>query len=162
MKVKIYGMSGQESKIFEILSREELESIIENIDFSEIYKRTFAEANGYSHTGTAYTYVDARNGEVKTYWTQNNVFQHPFDSFYEITLCHVDTPVEFETVDLIDPTSEEYEEFLQSDKTLEEFLGEEYQSRYWDVVDYFSTDFVPNWDRIKEQLDWLYSHEMEE
>jgi hypothetical protein len=174
VKVRIDGYSRNEgTRTFEVLSREELEKRIDEIQESEIYeiyKRTFEKAWSYTFTGTAYTYVDARTGELKTSWLQQNHYQHPFDEFYEIVLCTVSSPVEDPYADdLLDCTGEEWDEFhdwlKEHDGYVREFFidkyGEEegekeYQERVENWIDWLANEFDIDWEEVERQLDELY------
>lgn len=162
-KVKIHGYSSNEGyRVFEVLDREELEAKIEDLWSFEIYKQTFEKAYGYTFSGTAYTYIDARDGKIHTIWLQANTFQHPFDSFYEIVLCTVNSPVEFDVKDFFE-NEEEQEHYEQSELSLKEFFGEnEYQYRLENIFDYWANEFEFDWQKINEQLDDLYSKIHEE
>lgn len=180
-KVRIAGYSSNEgSRIFDILSQEELEKrideILEEIGKDEIYKKTFDEAWGYSFSGTAYTYVDARDGKLVTSWLQQNNHLHPWDEFYEIVLCTVSSPVEEPyDDDLLDTTGKEYDEFHEwqnetggdvreffIDKYGEEKGEKEYQERIDNWIEWLATEFDIDWENIQRQLDELYFAIVEE
>jgi len=163
MKIRIAGYSSNEgSRVFEILEREELEKIIDSIDRQEIFWQTFDKARGFHFSGDAYTYVDARDGEIVTRWQQEGVIDHPWDSFYEIVICSLKTPVrEFDTNEYLD--EKEIQKFCDSDMTLEEFIRTEYgpdefERRTENIIDFYACKFGVDWDFIKEQLDNLYSN----
>ena len=162
MKVRVSGYSSSEGfRIFEILERETIEEIISNLDQSDIFYRTFDKAQGYHFSGEAYTYVDARNGEIVTRWQQQGMIDHPWDSFYEIVICSLKTPVrEFETNEYLD--DEELQKFCDSDMTLEEFIlteygPDEFERRVQNIIDFYACEFGIDWNFVKEQLDNLYS-----
>lgn len=172
--VKIRGYSRNEGvREFEILDRKQLEFIVNELDQAEIYKKTFEKAMGYSFSGTAYTFVDARDGELVTSWLQQNNSLHPWDEFYEIVLCTVSSPVEGPyDVDLLDTSGKEkeYDEFHEwqnetggdvreffIDKYGEEKGEKEYQERIDNWIEWLASEFNIDWDNIKEQLDHLYS-----
>lgn len=170
-KVKIHGYSINEGyRVFEILDRKQLESIIDELDQAEIYRRTFDKAMGYSFSGTAYTYVDARDGELVTSWQQQNNFLHPWDEFYEIVLCTVSSPIEEPyDDDLLDTSGKEYDEFHEwqnetggdvreffIDKYGEEKGEKEYQERIDNWIEWLATEFSKAFD-IDAQLDRLYA-----
>jgi len=178
-KVRISGYSSNEgARIFEILDRKELEKkideILEEVGKDEIYRKTFDKAWGYSFSGTAYTYVDARDGELVTSWLQQNNFLHPWDEFYEIVLCTVSSPVEEPyDDDLLDAT--EYDEFREwqnetggdvreffIDKYGEEKGEKEYQERIDNWIEWLATEFDIDWENIQRQLDELYFAIVEE
>ena len=90
--VRINGYSSNEqAREFEILDRTKLEELIDNLSTFEIFKDTFKKADSYMHSGTAYTYIDARTGQINTCWLGQNNYNHPWDSFYEIWLCDLKT-----------------------------------------------------------------------
>jgi|GEM_PF-2474909 len=180
-KVRISGYSSNEgARIFEILDRKELEKkideILEEVGKDEIYRKTFDKAWGYSFSGTAYTYVDARDGELVTSWLQQNNFLHPWDEFYEIVLCTVSSPVEEPyDDDLLDTTGKEYDEFHEwqnetggdvreffIDKYGEEKGEKEYQERIDNWIEWLATEFDIDWENIQRQLDELYFAIVEE
>lgn len=161
MKIRVSGYSPNEgSRVFEILERGELEKIIDSVDQPEIFCRTFEKAQGYHFSGDAYTFVDARDGKIVTRWQQQGMIDHPWDSFYEVVICSIKTPVvEFDTDAYLD--NEEMEKFCDSYMSLEEFLlteygPDEFERRTEAIVDFYSHEFKIDWDFIKEQLDNLY------
>lgn len=164
MKVKIYGYSQNEGyRVFEILDREQLEEIIDAVDREEIYRQTFEKARRYHFSGDAYTYVDARDGKIVTHWQQKGTFDHPWDSFYEIVICSIATPVrDFETNKYLDTSDkEEMQKFYDSELDVEDFIRTEYgeeelERRIQNIIDFYACDFGLDFDRIKEQLDNLY------
>jgi len=161
-KVKIYGLSSSESRIFEILDRKTLEEKIEELDQREIYERTVKKAYEYNMSGSAITYIDARDGSVHTYWLQANQFNHPYDNYYQIVLCTVNSPLDFDIRDFFE-NEEEEERYRESKLSLEEFFGEdEYQYRLENIFDYWANEFEFDWQKINEQLDGLYSKIHEE
>jgi hypothetical protein len=162
VKIKVAGYSQNEgSREFEILKKEKIEKIINNIDMEEIWKRTFKKANGYT-SGTAYTYIDTRTGKIVTSWLQQYNELHPWDSFYEIVLCSIKTPVfDFEAKDLLD--EEEQKDFFSQDNyiDIEEFIrgkygDEELEERIEEAIDWYACEFVPDWDNIENQIINLY------
>jgi hypothetical protein len=120
-------------------------------------------ADGYSHSGTAYTYIDARDGSIHTCWIGSNSFNHPWDSFYEIWLCSLVTgagAIDLDTVECLldagDP--DEMKRWWEFDGSLREFLGdEEYKKRMEVVIDWEATEFEFDWQDIGRQLDELYA-----
>ena len=163
MKIRIAGYSSNEgSRVFEILEREELEKIFDSIDRQEIFRQTFDKARDFRFSGDAYTYVDARNGEIVTRWQQGGAIDHPWDSFYEIVICSLKTPVrEFDTNEYLD--EKELQKFYDSDMSLEEFIRtifgpDEFERRTENIIDFYAEFAGVDWDFIKEQLDNLYSN----
>lgn len=170
VKVRIVGFPREGARVYEILPREELEKKIQELSECEIYKYTHEEASGYTFSGTAYTYISAKSGEIYTYWLQNNSFLHPFDSFYEIILCSLNSPIkEPYANDLLD--DEEYSEFENFDGDVKDFLIEkygveegekEYQNKIENWIDYWASEFSFDWYNINQQLDELYSNVIED
>lgn len=153
--------STEEPREFEILEREELEKLIDELSPSEIYKQTFEQARDMQHSGTAYTYIDARDGKLNTCWLGQNNFNHPWDDFYEIWLCSLKTGqqmIDLDTPEDILATDEEWEQWNEFDGSLEEMLGEKiYQERFENAVDWEATEFEFDEEHIKLQLDGLYN-----
>lgn len=163
VNVRISGYSRNEgSRIFEVLSREEIKKILDELDSSEIYKQTFIKANGYNFSGTAFAYLDVTDGKIKTAWIQSNNFEHPWDSFREIILCTIKSPVEeFTEEDLLDENEMKEFEKVKYNITVEDFIINKYDkkelyNRIDNVIDCYSQEFKLDWDNIKEQLDNLY------
>ena len=166
VKVTISGYSVNEgTRTFEILDREEIEEIIDNLDFIEIYEQTYDKASGYSASGCAYTYVDARDGKVVTRWQQDGQYDHPWDSFYEVVVCTIDTPIfEFRDEDLIG----EYEynkyrklldagEISSPEDFIEKTMGEEELIfRTNEAIRWYASEYEPDWEYINFQLHRLY------
>lgn len=168
VKVKIAGIGNDGMQEFEILSREKLEELIDELSEAEIYQKTYKEAKDWQLSGNAYTYIDARNGKVVTTWIQQNNYLHPWDNFYEIILCNIGTPTpDILLEDLIDITDDkEYKEFVQyADETgnkIEDFIIEKYgeeelQERIENIIEYYSLEFSFDFDEIRDQLDELYN-----
>lgn len=162
MKIRVSGYSSNEgSRVFEILERETIEEIISNVDQSDVFCKTFDKAQGYHFSGDAYTYVDARDGSIVTRWQQQGMIDHPWDSFYEVVICSIKTPVvEFDTDAYLD--NEEMEKFCDSYMSLEEFIRTEYgpdefERRRENIIDFYACEFGIDWNFVKEQLDNLYS-----
>lgn len=165
--VKISGYSSNEGvREFEILDRKQLESIIDELDQAEIYRRTFEKAKAYEgKTGTAYTFISAIDGKIGTVWLQQNNFFHPWDDFDQIILCRLET--DYQNMDFNDPEylladNEEYEEFIEFEGNAEDFIikkfgQEELNRRYENLVEWLANEFEFDWDNIKEQLDHLYT-----
>jgi hypothetical protein len=166
MLVKINNRG--EAREFEILEREQIEEILNDLNPVEIYKKTLRDAVSYNHSGNAYAYIDARNGDVATTWLEKSNLLHPWDSFYEIIICDIETG--YDNLDFNTPENlleldnkDEMEKFQNSELDPESFIIEEYgqeelNERYENVYDYLSDNFDFNWDDIKEQLDQLYQN----
>ncbi|MDA8212137.1 MAG: hypothetical protein M0021_09710 [Clostridia bacterium] len=166
MKIKVSGYSANEgTREFEILEREELQTKIDNLSNTEVFRRTFEEARAYRHTGTAYTYIDARSGEIKTCWLGSNTTNHPWDSFYEIWLCSLKTgngEQNFGVEDLLDTSSAEYEKYLESDLNAEDFISTKYGAddlaeRIENAISWQAVEFYFDEDDIERQIEELYS-----
>ncbi len=165
MKIMVNGYGSQEpAQEFEILDREALEKIIDNSSPSQIYRQTFEKAYGYTHGGTAYTYLDARDGSIKTSWLGSNTFNHPFDSFYEIWLCSLTTgasAIDLDTPDdLLD--DEEQHELRDYSGSIRDYLDEkhgteEYEKRMENAIDWEAMEWEMDGEKIQEQLKELYS-----
>jgi len=170
-KVRISGYSSNErSRIFEILDREEIEEIIKDLFTPEIYQKTMDKALGYYFSGTAYTYIDARDGEIYTDWIQQNNELHPFDDFYRIILCGITTPVDEPSEDDLLDSSElddylkwEEENYGSAKDYITETMGEkELEERYDTWIEWLAQEFELDLDSIERQLDDLYFATIEE
>ncbi len=164
--VKRSGYSCNEGvREFEILDRKELESIIDELDQAEIYRKTFEKAIKHKGTsGYAYTYVSAIDGKIGTVWLQQNNFNHPWDDFDQIVLCSIDT--NYQSLDFNSPEflldDDEQEEFLDFEGTAEDFVAEKFgqeelDERYENLLDWLATEFQLDYSDIKEQMDRLYA-----
>lgn len=170
VKVRIPGYNRQEGyKVFEILDRGEIEKILEELDPAEIWYMTYNEGNNWDFSGIAYTYLDARDGKVYSAWLQQNTMEHPWDSFYQIILCTMETGDNW--WDFMVPDElldwDEQREFLDYDGTLKEFIIEKYgeeelQDRIENAKDYWAYEFNFDWNDINEQLNYLYSFTIED
>jgi len=159
--VKAYG----EVREFEILDREVLEEKIEELDVSDIYSQTFRKMLEYGHSGSAYTYIDARNGNVNTCWLGSGTENHPFDSFYEIWLCKLETgdqAIDINTPEMLldEDEQEDYaENYVDEDVetyVIDKFGKEELKQRIENIIDVLGVEFNLDYDDITEQLNELY------
>ena len=159
--VKAYG----EVREFEILDREVLEEKIEELDVSDIYSQTFRKMLEYGHSGSAYTYIDARNGDVNTCWLGSGTENHPFDSFYEIWLCSMktgDNALDIYTPEMLldEDEQEDYaENYVDEDVetyVIDKFGKEELKQRIENIIDVLGVEFNLDYDDITEQLNELY------
>ena len=164
MKILVSGYSRSEGvREFEILEREELESIIDDLSPAEIFQKTFDLARGYIHSGTAYTYLDARDGGIKTCWLGSNTFNHPWDSFYEIDLCLLTTgsgAIDFDTVEYLLDTCDpdEMKRWREFNGSLRDFLGDtEYEKRMENAIAWEADEFQFNEEELNRQLNELYT-----
>lgn len=164
-KVFIRGLSEDERREFEVMDREQLEKMINDLDWEKIYKATYYEALGWTMRGRVITYIDARNGEIETYWIGQNAYKHPFDDFYEIVLCEMETVMsEPDAEEYLD--NKEYEEYIEGLydkwedlKMYATIKGINLKERLEDIIEYYATDVEPmNYNWIKKQLDDLYRH----
>lgn len=165
--VKISGYSRNEGvREFEILEREQIEAIIDELDQAEIYRKTFEKAKEFEgESGVAYTFISALDGKIGSSWLQQNNFNHPWDDFYEIILCSLET--DYQNMDFNNPEylladNEEHEEFRKFEGIAEEFVlekfgKEELNERYDNLLDWLATEFKFDYSDIKEQLDYLYA-----
>ena len=159
--VKAYG----EVREFEILDREVLEEKIKELDVSDIYSQTFRKMLEYGHSGSAYTYIDARNGDVNTCWLGSGTVNHPFDSFYEILLCLLETgdkSLDINTPEMLldEDEQEDYaENYVDEDVetyVIDKFGKEELKQRIENIIDVLGVEFNLDYDDITEQLNELY------
>ncbi len=166
IRIKVSGYNSNEgSREFEILTRATLEAKIDNLSESEIFGKTFAKANGMSHSGTAYTYIDARTGEIKTSWLGSNSFNHPWDSFYEIWLCTLKTGcgcIDLNTAEML-LSDTECDEFREFDGSIEDFILKKFGQKELDdrietAIDWMAQEFYFDQENIQDQLRELYSH----
>lgn len=166
IKKIISGLNTNEEKEIEILRRSKVEKLIEDIDTFDVYKKTFEEANGYSFSGTAYTQLNVQTGKIETIWLQNGTYEHPFDSFPEVVLCAINSPIfDFEPKDLLDEFSSEYEEFQnQNDLSPEEFISKKFgdkelEERIQTAIRWYANEFELDDEKIEKQLDEIYEEE---
>lgn len=165
--VRISGYNISEGvRDFRVLDRGVIEEIIDDLDFVGIYKLTYSKAYGYSNKGFAYAYIDVITGDIETRWLESGVTLHPWDSFNEVILCDIDTPVfGFSEEDLLD--SDELEEFGRYvdegymgrvEEYIEEVFGRRgLEIRLENALDYYALEFEPDYARIEMELDNLYS-----
>ena len=161
--VKVNGLNLNESRNFEILPRIEIEKEIEKTDFYDIYERTYGKAEGYSSSGTAFTYISVETGEIETYWQQQNNYNHPCAESAKIILCSVDSPKEIlDEDDLLDfDEQDEYGEGIDTGKwkDLDEYMEESgfhIEERKQAVIRQMSENTLEYRQSIEEQLDELY------
>ncbi len=160
--VKAYG----EVREFEILDRDVLEEKIEELNETDIYSQTFRKMREYGHSGTAYTYIDARNGEINTCWLGSGTVNHPFDSFYEILLCLLETgdkSLDINTPEMLldkdeqeDYTENYIDEIDVETYIIDKFGKEELEQRIEDLIGVLAVEFDLDYEDIKKQLDELY------
>jgi len=163
-KVMVSGYNRSDGKReFEILDKAELEKLIDDLNAFEVYQKTFTEGKGMSHSGTAYTYLDARTGELVSGWLGANNFNHPWDSFYEIWLCSIKTGCEFpdlNTADMLlnDTEQEDFQDYEGSaeDYVLEKHDQKELDDRIDAAIDWLAQEFSPDYDDISRQAKELY------
>ena len=165
MKVLIPGYSkGEPKKEFDVKEKEEITTILDELDvteISDIWEKTYKETLHHDLSGNAYAYIDARTGEIKTSWLQSNTSLHPFDSFYEIVLCSIETPVfKFDEVDLL-YNAKEMKQYEESQLPIKDFIikncGEkDYRERVDNAIIDYKYKFRLDRDNIKDQMDKLY------
>ena len=96
ISVKCGGYFGnEEPQVFEILSRAEVEKAIAALSHEEIYQAVRSET-GRTCSGTAYAYLDVRDGKLKSTWWENNednvgedIMTNSTDSFFKIWLWSI-------------------------------------------------------------------------
>ena len=161
--VKAYG----EVRKFEILDRDVLEEKIEELNETDIYSQTFRKMRERGHSGIAYTYIDARNGEINACWLGSGTENHPFDSFYEIWLCKLETgdqAIDINTPEMLldgneqeDYTENYIDEIDVETYVIDKFGKEELEQRIENIIDVLGVEFNLNYDDITEQIDELYN-----
>ena len=135
------------------MNKEKIKQKIDSLWACDIYKQTIEEADKYTFSGRAITYIDATNGNIGTYWLQQNTYDN---DPYEIVLCSIETPLDIPTDDFFE-TKEERERFFKSELSLEEFLGDKYATRLEIIFDEWSYDFEFDYEYIEEQLKKLFN-----
>lgn len=173
--VRIPGYSSNEGTCdFVVLPKdvllEKIDKKLEELSDSDIYKMAFEKAERYHHSGTAYVYISAIDGELYTNWLQQNTEQHPWADYDEIVLCCVNTPIVGPYAeDLLDINGKEWNDFndWQSEHggdVLDYFISlygkekgqEEYDYRYDNWVDWLSLEFFIDWVNVEDQINTLY------
>lgn len=109
------------------------------------------EADKYTFSGRAITYIDALTGNMGTYWLQQNTYDN---DPYEIVLCSIETPLDIPSDDFFE-SKEEKQKYEKSDLSLEEFLGDKYNDRLNVIFDEWSYDYEFDYEYIEEQLEKL-------
>ncbi len=157
-----YGRNGEKS-IFAI-DRAVIEELIDELDAAEVYKIAYEEAIGYSFSGTAYAILDVTSGEIFSRWLMQN--NYLMDDFGEIVLCSINTPIETLTEnDLLDDEElTEFHKYIDEHeyRSIEDYIIEKYgddslKERKSDYVDWLASEFVIDYNKIKEQLDEVYN-----
>ena len=157
-----YGRNGEKS-IFAI-DRAVIEELIDDLDAAEVYKIAYEEASGYSFSGTAYAILDVTDGEIFSRWLMQN--NYLMDDFGEIVLCSINTPLETPTeTDLLDDAElTEFHKYIDEHeyRSIEDYIIEKYgddslKERKSDYVDWLASEFVIDYNKIKEQLDEIYN-----
>ena len=131
------------------MNKEKIKQKIDSLRPSDIYKQTIEEANGYTFSGRAITYIDALTGNIGTYWLQQNTYSNDPD---EIVLCSIETPLDIPSDDFFE-SREEQQRFEESELSLEEFFGDKYNDRLNVIFDERSYDFEFDYEYIEEQLE---------
>lgn len=165
MKVSIQGLNKQEKREFNIVEKEVLEEELMNISSEEIFINTMKLAEQYRFGGEAYAYLDAETGNIEYGWMQQNQYLHPFDSYKEIILCKIETPIEsFDERDLLDERElddyyEETDGYISPDQYIEEHWGiEELEDRIENVREAYAWTFSIDWEEVRRQVDELYEN----
>ena len=131
------------------MNKQKIEQIIDNLWPCDVYRQTIEEANKYTFSGRAITYIDALTGNMGTYWLQQNTDSN---DPYEIVLCSIETPLDIPTDDFFE-SKEEQQRFFKSELSLEEFLGDKYNDRLNVIFDELAYDFELDYEYIEEQLE---------
>lgn len=162
LPIEVGGYSvAERKKTFHILPRNVLEQRIDSLNPAEIWRKTYEKASAYAHSGYAYAYLDARNGNLATHWLDTSTMLHPWDSFYEIWLCDMKSGDSFIALDTAENllSEDEQKKFKEFDGSIREFLEERrenYEERIENAIDWYAQEFQFNLVRIEEQLDELY------
>lgn len=135
------------------MNKEKIKQIIDNLWPCKIYRQTIEEANKYTFSGRAITYIDALTGNIGTYWLQQNTYDN---DPYEIVLCSIETPLDIPSDDFFE-SKEEKQKYEKSDLSLEEFLGDKYNDRLNVIFDEWSYDFELDYEYVEEQLKKLFN-----
>ncbi len=134
------------------MNKEKIKQKIDSLWACDIYKQTIEEADKYTFSGRAITYIDAINGNIGTYWLHQNTYSN---DPYEIVLCSIETPLDIPTDDFFE-SREEQQRFEESELSLEEFFGDKYNDRLNVIFDEWSYDFEFDYEHIEEQLEKLF------
>lgn len=138
--------------------------MIDDLDAAEVYKIAYEEAIGYSFSGTAYAILDVTDGEIFSRWLMQN--NYLMDDFGEIVLCSINTPLETPTENdlLNDEELTEFHKYIDEHeyRSIEDYIIEKYgddslKERKSDYVDWLASEFVIDYNKIKEQLDEVYN-----
>ena len=180
-KVEYYGESETEYRDFEVLDREEVETIIRNLNTSEVIHEVYNEARSHTFGGTIRAYIDIEDGELNySYTMHNNSSIGYFTNVYLYEVSYYDGD------DLNYPDSDEYllteQEHLDYFNKLKE-VKEENDEHYYvselveEVIEHFGLDkdelleeyykeadgYLEDFrDDIDEQLDKLYANIVED
>lgn len=152
-----------------MINKEKLQEILNGLDFNELAFTLLEVADSYDFTGTAYIFLNVDIGEIGTGWVEQGSFFHEPNT---IILIDEPTPFRWEDVmdeDIIDPYSEEWEEFenwkedQDWDIDVFTFLEEKYGNE--GVVErkkLIYESFVENMERrddIEEQINRIYGEQ---
>lgn len=145
---------------FNIIEKKELEEKLSNISSEEVFKNTMKLAERHRFSGEAYAYLDAETGTIEYGWVK-----HPFDSYKEIILCRLETPIEsFDERDLLDEKElddyyEETDGYISPEEYIEEHWGiEELENRIENVREAYAWTFSIDWEEVRRQVDELYEN----
>ena len=131
------------------MNKQKIKQKIDSLWPCDVYRQTIEEANKYTFSGRAITYIDATNGNIGTYWLQQSTYSN---DPYEIVLCNIETPLDIPSDDFFE-SNEEQQRFFKSELSLEEFFGDKYNDRLNVIFDEWSYDFEFDYENIEEQLE---------
>ena len=135
------------------MNKQKIKQKIDSLRPCYVYKQTIEEADKYTFSGRAITYIDALTGNMGTYWLQQNTYDN---DPYEIVLCSIETPLDIPSDDFFE-SKEEKQKYEKSDLSLEEFLGDKYNDRLNVIFDEWSYDFELDYEYIEEQIKKIFN-----
>lgn len=146
---------GIQEDTFEILEREKVEKIINNLDPEKIVQTAYAAYVPGMKKG--YATVNIKNGKLEPVSLEVGESLHPFDDLrvYLYSIEELDLPYP----DLFDETElEKLDQYLEEGKSIEEFCNNENIDIKERQIQALVYHFDEVWDEsnIKEQLDQLY------
>ena len=166
MKKLFYEYGSRNQREVDLMSKNEIEKIIDDLDVVETYKIAYEEANGYSFSGTAYACLDVSDGEIYTKWLQQNNFT--INNFTEVILLRMDTPIDLigDINDILnDEEIEEYNnsEFYSCEEfVIDKFGEDELEERKINIIEYWASETGLKWDNIQDQIDEIYEDAIED
>ena len=131
------------------MKKQKIKQKIDSLWPCDVCRQTIEEANKYTFSGRAITYIDATNGNIVTYWLPQNTYTTDDNKIF---LCTVETPLDIPSDDFFE-NREEQQRFEESELSLEEFFGDKYNDRLNAIFDEWSYDFELDYEHIEEQLE---------